>query len=84
MGWARGAGRVFKDSIRNTLPIESWELSQAYFRDVEVSDWLASRNKGTQASESEETPINVGYIWGYYKIGEDIRVSSGCHLDDGK
>ena len=71
MGWVSCASRVFKDSIRNTLPIESRELSQVYFRDLEGSG-RASPVKGTQASECEESPINVSDIWGTIK---SVRMS---------
>ena len=83
VGWVSCASWVFKDSLRNTLPIESGELSQAYFRDFEGCG-RASLKMVTQASECEEILINVGDIWGDYKISEDVWVSSHCQLDDGK
>ena len=49
MGWVSCASWVFKDSLRNTLPIESRELSQAYFRDFEGCG-RASLKKVTQVN----------------------------------
>ena len=82
VGWVCGASREFKDSIGNTLTIESWELSQACLRDLENSG--KATQKGTHASKCEEIPINIGDIRRDYEVCEDVWISRYCHLDAGK
>ena len=76
VGWVDAPSWKFNDDIWHTLSIKGWKLHLACLQYPKgIRCWVCS-NKDLHPGEGEEAPINRGYIWWYYEVRQNVRVTS--------